>query len=196
MRYKRNVSVFLNVQCNSFFSKVSEQMPDEFFYMGLYILLRRQLFIHRNLKQELSSGKPTQKIPQTIWIQYLKSGPHSRLSRLVECDIKHLLAYFKEVKTRMHKCLEICEVNETMGIFQKYFVKDEENFDQEAYTRIMDFLIELLKEIKTVDRNFITKLRMTFQPFKYLHRSLDFGIFYEDENEELEKLRNKYPELA
>lgn len=51
IRYKRNVSVFLNVQCNNFFSQASEKIPEHLFYIGLYILLRRQIFIHKGLKQ-------------------------------------------------------------------------------------------------------------------------------------------------
>lgn len=106
MRYKRNVSVFMNVQCNTFFSQLNEKIPDVYFYMGLYILLRHQIFIHKSLKAELSSGKPFENIGQVIWRQYLKSGAHSRITRLVECDLKHLSAYFKEVKTRMKKAVE------------------------------------------------------------------------------------------
>lgn len=85
----------------------------------------------------------------------------------------------------MMKSLETCEVNETLGIFEKYFVKDEENFHEEAYNQVMNFLIDLLKEVNQKQKNFITKLKITYSPFKYLHKSLDFGLFYEYENEQL-----------
>lgn len=109
MRYKRNVSVFLNVQCNSFFTQLAEVLEERHFYIGLYLLLKRQIFIHRELKQELSCGKPKQKISPQIWNQYLKSGAHSRITRLIQCDLKHLSSYFKEVKMRVVKCLEKSE---------------------------------------------------------------------------------------
>lgn len=47
MRYKRNVSVFLNVQCNSFFTQLADKFEERYFYLGLYVLLRRQIYIHR-----------------------------------------------------------------------------------------------------------------------------------------------------
>lgn len=106
MRYKRNVSVFLNVQCNSFFTQLSDTLDEKYFYMGLYMLLKRQIFIHKELKQELSCGKSKEKVPAHIWSQYLKSGAHSRITRLIECDLKHLSTYFKEVRMRVIKCLE------------------------------------------------------------------------------------------
>ena len=51
IRYKRNVSVFLNVQCNHFFSQFGEKLSEFYFYIGLYLLLQRQIFIHKDLKQ-------------------------------------------------------------------------------------------------------------------------------------------------
>lgn len=51
MRYKRNVSVFLNVQCNSFFTQLADLLEERYFYIGLYILLKRQISIHKDLKQ-------------------------------------------------------------------------------------------------------------------------------------------------
>lgn len=50
MRYKRNVSVFLNVQCNSFFTQLADSLEERFFYIGLFLLLRRQIYIHKELK--------------------------------------------------------------------------------------------------------------------------------------------------
>lgn len=38
-------------------------------------------------------------------------------------------------------------------------------------------------EKKIKDRNLFTKLIITVQPFKYLQESIDFGLFYEREEE-------------
>lgn len=48
-------------------------------------------------------------------------------------------------------------------------------------------MTELIKmiSVKTKDKNLIIKLRMTIKPFKYLDKNLDFGLFYESEQEEL-----------
>jgi hypothetical protein len=61
----------------------------------------------------------------------------------------------------------------------------------------MKIIINDLKksEKKIKDRNLFTKLIITVQPFKYLQESIDFGLFYEREDEELEKLRGVYGEL-
>lgn len=66
-----------------------------------------------------------------------------------------------------------------------------------AYEGIMKIIINDLKksEKKIKDRNLFTKLIITVQPFKYLQESIDFGLFYEREDEELEKLRGVYGEL-
>ena len=92
--------------------------------MGLYLLLQRQIFIHKDLKQELTNGKAPEKITPQIWNQYMKSAAHSRITRLVECDLKHLNSYFKEVKTRITKVIEKTEVSEIFGLFNKYFLDD------------------------------------------------------------------------
>lgn len=64
MRYKRNVSVYLNVQCNSFFTITNEILDEIYFYVGLYLLLFYQIQIHGNIKKELQSPKPiNEKIP-------------------------------------------------------------------------------------------------------------------------------------
>ena len=50
-------------------------------------------------------------------------------------------------------------------------------------------------ERKLKDRNLFAKLVITMHPFKYLQESIDFGLFYEREDEELERLRNMFGEL-
>lgn len=50
MRFKRNISVFLNVQCNSFFTQAGDALKDCLFYIGLFILLRRQISLHKELR--------------------------------------------------------------------------------------------------------------------------------------------------
>lgn len=195
MRFKRNVSVFLNVQCNSFFTQAGDALKDCLFYIGLYILLRRQINLHKELKAELACGKPKEKVPIHIWNRYQKSGAHSRISRLVECDIKHLLSYFKEVKARLNKSLEKAEVSNIVGLFQKYFLADEEQFNEEAYCEIMDELLGVLSSAGFKDSNLLTKLKMTENLHKYLGPHVDFGLFYEREADELDELRSQYPEL-
>jgi hypothetical protein len=57
-------------------------------------------------------------------------------------------------------------------------------------------VIKLLRsknEIK--DKCFILKMNICTNPFKYLPKNLDFGLFYEFEEEELEKIVAKNPEL-
>ena len=83
----------------------------------------------------------------------------------------------------MKKAIECSEVSEIMGIFEKYFMKDEQNFYEKPYIEIMDFLINLLRQLPLKDNKFLVKLKMTENPFKYFDRNLDFGIFYEHENE-------------
>jgi hypothetical protein len=48
----------------------------------------------------------------------------------------------------------------------------------------MSELIKMIS-VKIKDKNLIIKLRMTIKPFKYLDKTLDFGLFYESEQEEL-----------
>jgi len=62
MRYKRNVSVFLNVQCNNFFANVSELLPEIEFHIGLFCLLFHQIKIHSDIKEELNEKKPPSKM--------------------------------------------------------------------------------------------------------------------------------------
>jgi len=61
----------------------------------------------------------------------------------------------------------------------------------------MKIIINDLKksEKKIKDKNLFTKLIITVHPFKYLQESIDFGLFYEREEEELEKLRGVFGEL-
>lgn len=70
-----------------------------------------------------------------------------------------------------------------LGSFIKYF-NNKEGFDSENYEIVMSELIKMISP-KLKDKNLIIKLRMTIKPFKYLDKSLDFGIFYESEQEEL-----------
>ena len=102
MRYKRNVSVFLNVQCNNFFTSATEIIPEIQFHIGLFMLLFHQIKIHNEIKEELLAKKPPSKafLPE-IWEAYLISIPYQRISKLIDSDLKHLLSYFKEVKTRI-----------------------------------------------------------------------------------------------
>ena len=62
MRYKRNVSVFLNVQCNNFFANVSDILPEIEFHIGLFSLLYHQIKIHTDIKSELHELKPPSKM--------------------------------------------------------------------------------------------------------------------------------------
>ena len=125
----------------------------------------------------------------------MKSAAHSRITRLVECDLKHLNSYYREVKSRVSKVIEKSEVNKIIGIFTKYFVEDEEHFNADAFSEIILFLIDELERVGIKDINIITKLKITTNPFKYLQKTIDFGIFYEQENDELESLRLDFPEL-
>ena len=70
-----------------------------------------------------------------------------------------------------------------LGSFIKYF-NNKEGFDSENYEIVMSELIKMISP-KLKDKNLIIKLRMTIKPFKYLDKGLDFGIFYESEQEEL-----------
>lgn len=115
----------------------------------------------------------------------------------MECDIKHLSSYFKEVKARLNKALEKAEVSNIIGIFQKYFAinKEEEEFNDETFIEIMDLLIEELNKAHFKDANLKTKLKMAENLYRYFGPHVDFGLFYERENEELEDFRSRFPEL-
>lgn len=80
-------------------------------------------------------------------------------------------------------------------MFTKYYNKKEVH-DNEIYQECLVEMTKLLKsknEIK--DKWFIMKMSICTNPFKYLQKSLDFGLFYESEEEELEKICTKNPEL-
>lgn len=66
-----------------------------------------------------------------------------------------------------------------MGVFEKFFLNDDENFNEEAFKRIIDFLIEMMLKQGVKDSNLKTKLKITENPFKYLDQTIDFGLFYE-----------------
>ncbi len=96
MRYKRNVSVFLNVQCNNFFTNASENLSELHFHVGLFILLFQQIKIHHEIKEELGSKKsPSKRFLPEIWEAYLNSIPYQRIIKLIDSDLKHLESYFK-----------------------------------------------------------------------------------------------------
>lgn len=59
----------------------------------------------------------------------------------------------------------------------------------------MKSIIGELEKAGVKDAAFYTKLRVTMNPFKYLGEDIDFGLFYEREQDELGKLRKAFPEL-
>ena len=65
-----------------------------------------------------------------------------------------------------------------MGLFDKYFINDEENFNEEAFKSILSHLIQIIIKNNPKDTNLKTKLKITEDPFKYLDQSIDFGLFY------------------
>lgn len=149
MRYKRNVSVYLNVQCNSFFTVTNEVLDELYFYMGLYLLLSYQINIHSNIKKDLLSGKsPSGNIPNDVWVTYLKSTSHSRITKLVETDLKHLEAYFSEVKSRVTVSLKdkknVDNKSNLVAVFTKYY-NCKEGHDNELYQESLLEIIKLLR---------------------------------------------------
>lgn len=85
-----------------------------------------------------------------------------------------------------------------LNIFDDYYTNYKENkFLEGAYEAIMKIIISDVKksEKKVRDRNLFSKLVITMHPFKYLQESIDFGLFYEREDEELDKLRGMFGEL-
>jgi len=110
--------------------------------------------------------------------------------------LKHLSSYFKEVKGRVSKAIKGNKNNvaETIGIFEKNFL-DSEKFDQEAYVAVIKAIISELDKNGIKEPNFVTKLKVSMDPFKYLDEEIDFGLFYERENDELASLRSKFAEL-
>ena len=82
-----------------------------------------------------------------------------------------------------------------LAVFAKYYNK-KDGYDNEIYQECLTEMTKLLRnknEIK--DKWFIMKMSICTNPFKYLPKSLDFGLFYESEEEELEKICAKHAEL-
>lgn len=157
--------------------------------MGLYLLLSHQISIHGHLKKELLSGKPTNEdVSHEVWITYLKSSAHSRITKLVECDLKHLETYFSEVKSRVSVSLKdkknIDNKSALLGSFVKYY-NAKDGHDDECYQQCILELVKILKEKSVKDKLFLLKMTISTNPFKYLPKNLDFGLFYEAEEEEL-----------
>ncbi len=50
-------------------------------------------------------------------------------------------------------------------------------------------------ELKPKEKIFFTKITICSNPFKYLSKNIDFGLFYEAEEEEIQKIIIKHPEL-
>lgn len=203
MRYKRNVSVFLNVQCNNFFTNTSEILPEFLFHSGLFILLYHQIKIHSSIREELHQKKPPSKLfrPE-IWDAYQISIPFQRIVKLIDSDLKHLESYFKEVKTRIDAALKNPQLRskhpDFVRILEDYYNASREGtFHEEAYEALTKTLISEVRksEKKVKDRRLFSKLAITVRPFRYLREEVDFGLFYEKEEEELEKLRAAFPEL-
>jgi (2Fe-2S) ferredoxin len=134
-------------------------------------------------------------VPQHIWTQYLKSGCHSRISRLIEQDLRNLSSYFREVRARTIKCLETCKEEPILSVFKSNFLKEDGQLNEEAFRTIVQFLIENMAKEGMKVGNLKTKLLITENPWKYLDQSLDFGLFYEREDEELEVLKERFVEL-
>ena len=73
-----------------------------------------------------------------------------------------------------------------LAVFDEYYANFKENkFLEGAYESIMKIIIKDVKksEKKVNDRNLFSKLIITIRPFKYLQESIDFGLFYEREDE-------------
>ena len=82
-----------------------------------------------------------------------------------------------------------------LSTFDDYYANYKENkFLEGAYEGIMKIIINDIKktEKKLKDQNLLTKLVITMHPFKYLQESIDFGLFYEREDEELDRLRGMF----
>lgn len=85
---------------------------------------------------------------------------------------------------RVIKFLEKSQPHEIIGIFEKYFLnEDQANFDEQQFKVIIDFLIQLINKVGCKDNDMKTKLKITVNPFKYLDQNVDFGLFYERESE-------------
>lgn len=73
-------------------------------------------------------------------------------------------------------------------VFENYYNDAKENkYNEEAYEAIVKITISELKksEKKVKDKRLFSKLVITIRPFRYLKENLDFGLFYEREEEEM-----------
>jgi hypothetical protein len=100
---------------------------------------------------------------------YLKCSAHGRVLKLVECDLKHLSSYFKEVKARVSKAIKANKtiVVEVINSFEKNFLETDK-FSPEAYAVVMKAILNELDKGGVKEPNFLTKLRISMDPFKYL----------------------------
>lgn len=75
-----------------------------------------------------------------------------------------------------------------LSIFDDYYNGFKENKHNEgAYEAIIKIIINDIRksEKKVKDRRIFTKLMITVYPFRYLQENIDFGLFYEREEEEM-----------
>lgn len=84
---------------------------------------------------------------------------------------------------RITKCIQKFKTEEICKVFQKNFLNQDEKFNEDAFKTIITLLNELIHKVGVKDVNLITKLKICADPFKYLDKSIDFGLFYERENE-------------
>lgn len=73
-------------------------------------------------------------------------------------------------------------------VFEDYYNDAKDNkFNEEAYDAVVKIIISELKksEKKIKDKRLFSKLVITVRPFRYLKDTLDFGLFYEREEEEM-----------
>ena len=85
-----------------------------------------------------------------------------------------------------------------LNVFDEYYACFKESkFSDKAYETIIKMIINDIKKANRPlkDKRLFTKLMITICPFKYLLESIDFGLFYEREEEELEKLKCIFVEL-
>lgn len=81
-----------------------------------------------------------------------------------------------------------------LASFVKYH-NSKDGHDDENYQQSILELVKILKEKNVKDKLFLLKMTISTNPFKYLPKKLDFGLFYEAEDEELDKIQIKNPEL-
>lgn len=123
-----------------------------------------------------------------IWDAYRSSIPYQRINKLIDSDLKHLEAYFKEVKSRVEMNIKNnqnrARLPDLLSIFDDYYNSFKENQHNEgAYEAVIKIIINDIRknEKKMKDKRLLTKLLITILPFKYLQESIDFGLFYERE---------------